>query len=361
MKRVILPIVCVAVQLVSMGVGALPKHNNWSPLLATVAGLAAGLALLWRDRSPRAVVGATSAAYVLQVLCAGAVLPAAVSVATHTLMRRTAPDGRPQLGASLTVISALVAVDAVVVIVGSPFLAAPFGVLVLGAALLGTLQAARAADDEHSRRELVVAERLRIARDLHDVVGHGVGAITVQAGAARMALAAGAVADATGALTTIESAGRSVLREVRWLVGLLREDSARPALVGITELIGNARRCGLEVELTVVGELDDATADTGEAAYRIVQEALTNVLRHSGTDKATVDVRITDTVQVSVVDAGSEAGEGTALVKGTLVEGNGVRGMRERVAAASGTVQIGPQPGGGWSVRAVFPLGGAPR
>ncbi len=356
MKRVILPIVCVAVQLVSVDVGGRPNHTNWSALLATVAALAAGIALLWRDQMPRSVVGATSGAYVVQVLCGGPVLPAAVAVATQTLMRRTAPDGRPQLGASVTVILALVAVDSAVVIVGSPFLAAPFGVLLLGAALLGTLRAARAAQEQHTRRELVAAERLRIARDLHDVVGHGVGAITVQAGAARMALAAGGVADANGALLTIESAGRSVLREVRWLVGLLRQDSERPALADITELIGNARRCGLQVELTVSGELDAAAADTGEAAYRIVQEALTNVLRHSGTDEASVDIRITDTVQVVVADAGAEVHQSTAFT-----EGNGVRGMRERVAAASGTVQIGPQSGGGWSVCATLPLGNTPQ
>jgi signal transduction histidine kinase len=342
--------------MVSFGVGALPNHGTWSAVLASGAGLLAGLALLWRDRMPRSVVAATTAAYLVQVFFGGPVLPAAVAVATETLMRRTAPDGRPQFGASVTVMTALIGVDAAVVVVGSPFLAAPFGVLLLGAALLGTLRAARAARDRQARRELVVAERLRIARDLHDVVGHGVGAITVQAGAARMALAAGVPAEATRALLTIESAGRSVLREVRWLVGLLREDAERPALAGISDLIGNARRSGLDVELTVLGELDDTPAETGEAAYRIVQEALTNVIRHSGTYAAAVDIQVTDALHVGVVDAGNEFDPSTGFV-----EGNGVRGIRERVAAVSGTVRIGPQSGGGWAVRAVLPLDNPPR
>jgi signal transduction histidine kinase len=140
------------------------------------------------------------------------------------------------------------------------------------------------------------------------------------------------------------------------LVGLLRQDSERPVLADIRDLVGNARRSGLEVELTVAGNLDAVAADTGETAYRIVQEALTNVLRHSGTHAAAVDVHLGDAQQVAIVDAGSDEERVTEFV-----EGNGVKGIRERVAAVSGTVQIGRQSDGHWLVNATLPLSSAQR
>jgi signal transduction histidine kinase len=197
-----------------------------------------------------------------------------------------------------------------------------------------------------------MAERLRIARDLHDVVGHGLGAITVQAGAARMAVVAGALDDATRSLLDIEAAGRGVLQEVRWLVSLLREDEEHPELVDVPTLVGDARRSGLDVALDVHGDLDGVPANVGEAAYRIVQEALTNVLRHAERKEAVVSIKITDTLDLQVLDRSPAVGPPSEVQ-----EGNGLRGMRERAAAAGGVLSTGRTPAGGWSVHAELPLG----
>lgn len=351
MKRAWLPMLCVVIQFVSVSTG--PSHHR-SPLILGVAALAAvsaGAALLFRERAPFVVLAATVLAYVVQILCGAPVIPAAVAVSLEVCARRAAVQRQSQARTTVALVAGLIGVAGSVAIAGAAFLAAPFGVLLLGAALLGTLRASRAEHEAGLRRELVVAERLRIARDLHDVVGHGVGAIAVQAGAARMAIAAGARPEATQALLTIESAGRAVLTEVRWLVGLLRDDTERPALADIPALVGNARRSGLDVELIIEGDVGSASPDTGEAAYRIVQEALTNVLRHSGVSSATVRIRVGAEVHIEVVDRGP-----AALGDDRLTEGNGVRGMRERVDAVGGSVHIGPDVSGGWSVRAILAL-----
>ena len=284
MNRVWMPLGCILIQLVSVRTGHGP-HVSGVPasIVSGLAGIGSGLALLGRGRWPLAVLAATAAGYLLQVGLGSPVLPAAVVVASELVARRavepapSVPRGR----ALLAIAGALAAVAAAVTITGTAFLAAPFGLLVLGAAYLGQFRSSRAASLAAARRELVMAERLRIARDLHDVVGHGMGAITVQAGAARLAVAAGDGVAAIHALATIEDAGRNVLREVRWLVGLLRVDDARRGAADIVELVSAARRSGLDVEFDVDGVLTATGADSGEAAYRIVQEALTNVLRHS--------------------------------------------------------------------------------
>jgi signal transduction histidine kinase len=229
-----------------------------------------------------------------------------------------------------------------------------YGLLLLAAALAGVLLSLRATRAAAQRRELIFNERLRIARDLHDVVGHGIGGITVQAGAARLALAAGAADEALRALREVESAGRDVLREVRWLVGLLREDRGDAGEHDLTELIGDARRCGLQVTLDVDGELGRAPISTAEAAYRIAQEALTNVLRHARGCPAAVRISLTDVLRLDIVDEGAGAVEASV--------GNGIRGMRERAAAVGGTLHSGPRPGGaGWAVQATLPLRGRTR
>jgi signal transduction histidine kinase len=201
---------------------------------------------------------------------------------------------------------------------------------------------------------MLSAERLRIARDLHDTVGHGMGAITVQAGAGRMAVAAGAAEDATRALQAIEDTGRAVLRDVRWMVGLLREEQERPRLADVPGLVAAARRSGLRVTLEEHGQLERASDGVGEVAYRIVQEAITNVLRHSGATAVRVRVAVGTDVEVEVHDEGAAA----AAAGG---DGNGLRGMRERAAAMGGQVKAGPDPGGGWSVRATLPVAGRVR
>jgi signal transduction histidine kinase len=126
-------------------------------------------------------------------------------------------------------------------------------------------------------------------------------------------------------------------------------------LADVAELAGNARRSGLEVVLSVSGDLESVPPVAGEAAYRIVQEALTNVLRHAGGGTAEVHVTVDDALDLRIIDHGETGADRAAAV--TFVEGNGVRGMRERAAAAGGTLQAGPSTDGGWSVRALLPLG----
>jgi signal transduction histidine kinase len=226
-----------------------------------------------------------------------------------------------------------------------------YGLLCSVAGASGLLMALKAGRDQQRLNELVMAERLRIARDLHDVVGHGLGAITVQAGAARMAIAAGALDDATGALLDIESAGRGVLQESRWLVTLLREDEQHPALLDVADLVGNARRSGLDVALELDGDLSVVPAGSGEAAYRIVQEALTNVLRHAERKEAVVSIRVADALNLEILDR-SEMVRPPCDMK----EGNGLRGMRERASAVGGVLSAGPAANGRWSIRAELPL-----
>ncbi len=347
MRRWWLPLLCGLLQGVSLSTGPPRSVSPVGAAVASAVGAAAGLALVARSRVPLAVLGASTAAQVAQVLLARPALPVVTAVAAYTVARHVllVPSGR-RAGAALG--AAVLAVAGSVAVAGAPGTAAPYALVLVLAVLFGlvrALQATRAAD---ARRELVMGERLRIARDLHDVVGHGVGAITVQAGAARMAVAAGATAEATSALLAIEAAGRSVLREARWMVGLLRDDAARPHLSDVPALVSQARRSGLEVALAVEGDLTAVSDDVGEATYRVVQEGLTNVLRHAGVPAASLRVVVGRDVEVELADEGSGRRPDAA-------DGHGLQGMRERAAALGGVVRAGPGPASGWTVQARLP------
>ncbi|MGH8895176.1 MAG: sensor histidine kinase, partial [Actinomycetes bacterium] len=218
----------------------------------------------------------------------------------------------------------------------------------------GALLAARVSRRDALVRDATGQERLRIARDLHDIVGHGMGAITVQAGTGRVALDARELEVARSALATIEQASRDVLREVRWLVGLLRDEPRRPGLARIDDLADAARLAGLDVEARVGPLPAGLRQPVEEAAYRIVQEALTNVVRHAhDARRVLIEVGGTDRVRVLVRDDGTR-GEPAAA-------GHGLTGMRERAAAVQGEVVAGPAPDGdGWSVVATLPSSGRP-
>jgi signal transduction histidine kinase len=203
-------------------------------------------------------------------------------------------------------------------------------------------------------REAVLAERMRIARDLHDVVGHGMGAITVQAGAGRLALDAGETADTRTALTVIETTGRSVLRDVRWLVTLLRDGPDAPGLADLPQLADGAARAGVAVDLSMDAVAPAVPNDVGEVVYRVVQESLTNVVRHSSSRTATVTIATDErahVLRVKITDDGpASSTEGVAA--------NGLRGVEERVTRVGGEVAVGPRPGGGWQVELAVPLSG---
>jgi len=210
-------------------------------------------------------------------------------------------------------------------------------------------------DEEALRR--VGEERLRIARDVHDVVAHAMVAINVQAGVAAH-LVDRDPAQARSALRAIKATSGEALADLRATLGVLRgQDPAAPVrpaagLGDLDELAGALRAAGVRVELDVA-DLADVPAAVHAAGYRIVQEALTNVLRHAGASVVRVlACRDGDGVRVEIEDDGV----GTGAADGG--SGNGLRGMRERAAALSGTVESGPGEDGGWRVLARLPAGG---
>ncbi|MCD4532605.1 sensor histidine kinase [Nocardioides sp. cx-169] len=227
--------------------------------------------------------------------------------------------------------------------------------------LSGLVERAETAErtrEEETRRR-VGEERLRIARDVHDVVAHAMVAINVQAGVGAHLLERDP-AQARATLRDIKRVSGEALGDLRSMLGVLRgpddEDAPiRPAadLSGLDDLRDGLAAAGVEVDLRIDPDTFPLPAPIGATGYRIVQEALTNVLRHAGTTSARVRVgRSGDRVLIEVEDDGS----GTTPPDQTG-SGNGVRGMRERAAAAGGTLEAGPRPEGGWRVAASLPAG----
>jgi signal transduction histidine kinase len=213
---------------------------------------------------------------------------------------------------------------------------------------------------EDNARLAVALERSRIARELHDVVAHSVSVVVVQATAAER-LVEMDPAGAREAMHAVASVGRDALAEMRRLLDVLREDdlaSGRVPQPGIEELRALARRmedAGLPVELSVQGEERPLPASAALSVYRIVQEALTNTLRHAGPARARVMLRyLPDALEVRVSDngAGTTRTAGSASPDGG---GHGLIGMRERVALFGGVLEAGPRPEGGYAVLARIP------
>jgi signal transduction histidine kinase len=213
---------------------------------------------------------------------------------------------------------------------------------------------------EHEVRanQAVAEERARIARELHDLVAHNVSVMVVQAGAERHALPAGQ--DSTReALTSIEQAGRQALAEARRLLGMLRRNGEheglepQPSVDQIDVLVEQIQRAGLPVKLVIEGEPAPLPAGVDLCAYRIVQEGLTNALKHAGPAHAEVLLRYEPRgLDIEVVDDG----QGLASANGDG-SGHGLIGMRERVALYGGSLETGPRDGGGFEIRAHLPLG----
>jgi signal transduction histidine kinase len=230
------------------------------------------------------------------------------------------------------------------------------------------LESARllSAEQELRTERAIEAERARIARELHDVVAHGLSVIVVQAGAERRALGAAVdPASVDAALNAIEKAGRDALVDLRRLLGLLRRSeeplalSPQPGLAQLDELLETVRVAGLDVEVDLTGEQPPLPPSLDLTAYRIVQEALTNVLKHANARTVRVAVAFQRThVDLEVSDDGEPASAAPIVSEGG---GHGLIGMRERVKVFDGALSAGTSPGGGWSVRARLPLavGGA--
>jgi signal transduction histidine kinase len=206
-------------------------------------------------------------------------------------------------------------------------------------------------------------ERRRIAREMHDVVAHSVSVMVVQAGGARRILDRDPDR-AVEAAVLIEQAGRAALAEMRRLLGLMGPGEAgafapQPTLDALDALIGRARSAGLPVTATVEGDPRDLPAGAELAAYRVVQEALTNVIKHGGRAHTDVVVRWAgDALELAVTDDGGHAvaGAGDDLDAGALGgSGQGLIGMRERTRVYGGDLEAGPRAGGGFAVRARIP------
>jgi signal transduction histidine kinase len=373
-------------------------HTPAAALLLVVLG---GAALAWRQRYPRLVVGVTVAATVAYSLPGyvngvAVLLPAVglVTVATRFPVRQ----------------STAWALAVTIVVMAATWPSNPFGhygavfwiipadnavALFVGIALANRtyvhsarVQAARQAALDAERR--VEEERLRIARELHDVVAHTMATITVQAAAATQLLR-DRPDEAAESLKAIRAASKDGLRELRAILEVLRAagsaaesaDPTQPApgLSRLDALAAGLRAAGLPVTVTVAGQCCSLPAVTDLSAFRIIQEALTNTLRHAGpaTAAVTVDygeqalrVEVTDTGHGLTGSAAEAAYAAFVIGAGIPVRapvavsqdpgdtpasaGHGMRGMRERAAAAGGTIDIGPLPEGGFRVAATLPL-----
>jgi signal transduction histidine kinase len=212
--------------------------------------------------------------------------------------------------------------------------------------------------DEAARRR-AMEERLRIARELHDSLTHSISVIQVQAGVA-VHLARKRGEDVPPALLAIQEAGADAGRELRATLGVLRseEDGDGSGLSQLDSLVARARAAGLPVTVTVTGAQRPLPAEADQAAYRIVQEALTNVSRHAGAASASVYLHYRPgTLSIQVDDDGKGLVTSTRAGNGARPSGPGLGlvGMRERVSALGGRLQAGPRDAGGFRVRAELP------
>ena len=347
----------------------------WEKAAGITFSAVLAVALFWRRRTPilaGLVVSSSVGLFELIVREAGVVLVVPLLIAFYSIAAYTTPR-RALAGFALAyaiTVAGLYADPNVRDIAEN----AVFVAIVAGSAWAGGLmtranraRSAQLADlaaqlqrerDEKARLA-VAAERARIARELHDVVAHGISVIAVQAGAGRHALHRNP--DRTqAALSAIETTARQALVEMRHMLGLLRERGDTPSaapLPGLADhetLIDQARADGLSVELAIDGEARSLPPGIDLAGYRILQESLTNVRKHAPGSCAQVRIRYTPAaVEIVVQNNGPPATHGAAHASGG---GHGLIGMRERVALYGGTLEAGPLPEGGFSVQARLPL-----
>jgi signal transduction histidine kinase len=216
----------------------------------------------------------------------------------------------------------------------------------------------RIAEAERDRRE-ISEDRVRIARELHDVIAHGLAVITVQAGVGRR-LMARRPEEAANALASIEEIGRAAQEELRAVLGLLREENVGPAalapaprLADVKTLVETVRAAGTSVELRMSGTDQALSQGLEVSVYRVIQEALTNVVKHAPGARAVVELTVCAAeVSIDVTDDGGAPSAGA----GEPPSGHGIAGMRERIGAFGGTLSAGPTAGQGFRVLARIPL-----
>jgi signal transduction histidine kinase len=351
-----------------------------SPASAAGTALAAvmGAGIWWRRRAPVAAAVTLAGAgglYDLAVQQTGVVLLAPVLLAFYSI-GAYAPLPRAALGLALGLALTVLGYVGEFRSLGEWLENVVFAGLVAGsvwaggvavrvsrrrAAQLADLAAQLEREREEKARLAVAAERARIARELHDIVAHGISVIAVQAGSGRHTLKADAEG-ANEAFRAIESTSRQALVEMRRLLGLLREGNEPataappPGIDRHAELIEQARGAGLYVSVDVEGEPRALPTGIDLAAYRILQEALTNVRKHAPGARAAVRIRYGEhDFEIEVRDHGAGVGGAPPSGEGG---GHGLIGMRERVALYRGEVDAGPLPDGGFRVHARLPLNG---
>ncbi len=351
------------------------------PWLRAMLPLLLGAPLALRRRAPLLMWAGLWAAVTLQALLTLKAPPAlelmfplfagGYSLAAHSRLRRALAGLAIMIPGAVTYVLTshgiashhLVLIPHAAAVTGQPQNASLFFVgEILACWLLGVIvrvrrEAAALAESnaalERQAEQAVAAERARIARELHDIVAHHLSVVVLQAAGAR---ASGR--PAAGALQKIERSGREALTEMRRLLGVLREETGRYPQPGVGELRALAesvRAAGLTVDLVVDSDHLALPAAVDVSVYRIVQEALTNVLKHAGPAHAEVAVGCADgavTIEVTDDGPGVTAADGSG--------GQGLTGMRERVAIFGGELRAGPRPGGGYAVRARLPLGDGP-
>ena len=226
-------------------------------------------------------------------------------------------------------------------------------------------QAGLAAQAERERAAEVREERVRIAREMHDVVAHALAVMTVQAGVGRC-LADKHPDEASVTFGSIETIGRTAQDELRVVLGLLREGEAggaplvpAPGIIDVEDMVGRVRASGVPVELRIEGADRGFSPSLQLSVYRVVQEALTNVVKHAPGARAVVELIISaGQIRLDVSDDGGPGGGLTP--RAALVTGHGITGMRERIGAFGGWLVAGPVAGGGFRVTAEVPVESAP-
>jgi signal transduction histidine kinase len=359
---VVIAVGCAVVELTS---AALTAQESGEPQLTVFRGLllvASCAPLVARRRAPLTVLtitGLLSLAYGIAPY-PDPVLPLALLVALFTVAERASP----RIALAVLGISLVAGIMGNVLAGDAPARNYYFAVVVIGLAwVLGVLQRTRRDDVERERaeqaRRAVTEERARIARELHDVVAHHVSMIVVQS-EANASIASSP--EAAAAFDAMAGTGRLALAELRRLLGLLREDAGsapvapQPGLSSVETLVSQVRAAGLPVDLAVEGAPRPLPAGIDVSAYRILQEALTNSLKHAGPASASVVVHYRDdVVELRVVDDG--VATDTGATNGDAASGHGIVGMRERVALCGGELRVGPRPTGGYEVRARLPTG----
>ncbi len=339
---------------------------------AYVLALAAAAPLAWRTRAPLAALAGVEVGALSCVVAFDAswVATAMVIVELYTVALLGHRQRSLVVGAitAVAVVVAILLIDTSVELTGVAMRVA----LVFASVALGdtvrSRQALREAARERAEREArereeesrrrVADERLRIAQELHDTLAHSLVAINVRSS---VAVDLHDSQDPSVALQDIKAVSATALRDLRATLSLLREpDDAAPTapafdLEALPGLVDQARSAGLDADLDVRADGAAVPSAIGGAAFRIVQEALTNVLRHADASSAHVRVRaIADALDIEITDDGRADNAGANA-------GLGLRGMAERSAALGGRLNVGPREGGGWRVHAVLPLGGGRR